>query len=564
MFRSIQRTFGPVSLLLSLGSSLAVAEAQSVQRIYPWRVTGQTKIASNQGGFSGLLVDDDFFGLALAATTDLNGDGRPELVVGAPGEDTAGSDSGSLYVLFLNADGSVGSQQQITQGVGGFTGFLDVEDYFGRGVWSLGDLDNDGNEDLIVGSYRDDDGAIDAGAAYVLFMNANGTVRSHQKISNTSGGFTGSLGFGDLFGVRVCGIGDLDGDGVEDAVVAASFDDDGGTDRGAIYVLFLNTNGTVKAQQKLSETAGGLGIAFDDLDYFGTSIAPIGDLDGDGVVDLAVGARGDDDGANGSGCVYIVFLNTNGTAKATSKISDTAGGFRGGLQVQDNFGLSLVDLGDRGGTGRRSIAVGAFRDDDGGLDRGAVWVLDLASDGSVLSHVKLSSTRGALGGGGAAPGLQDNDNLGTGLTVVPDLDGDGEAELAIGAWNDTELGQRGGSTYLCRLSSRPSLSGAGPAAPAAPHGSSGASQGTVLAGSVSLPERADEPLVTGVLVGRRLADGEANVSGLRLAPPFEWFANGREMRFSAAANGLGLFAQSVAIYPSGPRFSEPVPVSTVD
>ena len=152
---------------------------------------------------------------------------------------------------------------------------------------------------------------------WVLFLNADGTVRSHQKISDTQGGFTGILDNEDLFGFSVASLGDLDGDGVGDfGGVGAHFDDDGGQDGGAVWILFLNTDGTVKSHQKISDTAGGFTGSLDDHDLFGRSVASLGDLDGDGVTDLGVGAIWDDDGGENRGAVWILFLNADGTVKS--------------------------------------------------------------------------------------------------------------------------------------------------------------------------------------------------------------------------------------------------------
>ena len=75
---------------------------------------------------------------------------------------------------------------------------------------------------------------------WVLFLNTDGTVKSHQKISDTEGGFTGVLDDDDRFGTSVASLGDLDGDGVGDLAVGATWDDDGGFDHGAVWVLFLD------------------------------------------------------------------------------------------------------------------------------------------------------------------------------------------------------------------------------------------------------------------------------------------------------------------------------------
>ena len=74
----------------------------------------------------------------------------------------------------------------------------------------------------------------------MLFLNTDGTVKSHQKISDTEGGFTGILDNGDVFGVSVASLGDLDGDGVGDLAVGAPQDNDGGRDHGAVWILFLD------------------------------------------------------------------------------------------------------------------------------------------------------------------------------------------------------------------------------------------------------------------------------------------------------------------------------------
>ena len=212
-------------------------------------------------------------------------------------------------MLFLNTDGTVKSHQKISSTEGGFTGTLDDFEFFGSSVASLGDLDGDGLGDLAVGAYNDDDGGFNRGAVWVLFLNSDGTVNSHQKISDTEGGFTGTLDDGDFFGQSVASLGDLDGDGVGDLAVGADEDDDGGIGRGAVWVLFLNTDGTVKSHQKISDTQGGFTGILDDFDNFGKSVASLGDLDGDGLGDLAVGAPIDNDGGDFRGAVWVLFLD---------------------------------------------------------------------------------------------------------------------------------------------------------------------------------------------------------------------------------------------------------------
>ena len=143
------------------------------------------------------------------------------------------------------------------------------------------------------------------------------------------------------------------GDGVVDLVVGSQFDSDGGPGHGAVWILLLNTDGTVKAHQKISDNEGEFTEVFNNHRYFGASVAPLGDIDLDGVVDLAVGAQGNQDAqANGRGCVYLLYLNRDGTVKAHAKISDTSGGFTGLLDDHVSFGRALASLGDLDGDGQ--------------------------------------------------------------------------------------------------------------------------------------------------------------------------------------------------------------------
>jgi len=280
----------------------------------------------------------------------------------------------------------VKGHQKISATEGLFGGELDDSDAFGRSVAALGDLDGDGVTDLAVGAYGDDDGGQDAGAMWILFLTAEGKVKHEQKISDQEGGLASTLAKQDLFGSSVAALGDIDGDLLPDVAVGAPYDDAGGFDRGAIYLLMLDETGKVKAHTKITAGLGGFEGALTDDEYFGDAIASIGDWNADGVRDLAVGAPGTDDNGADKGAVWILSLGPDQKVIGEQKIGIISGGLSVVLDDYDFFGAALGSYGLTDGTAPPRLLVGAWGDDDGGEDKGATYLLDLSKICSVCGN----------------------------------------------------------------------------------------------------------------------------------------------------------------------------------
>ncbi len=409
-------------------------------------VGSTAKISDISGGFSGGLVEGDFFGIDVSHIGDLNRDGTSDIVVSQSGA-AGGNSRGGVWTLFLDDDGTVINQQPIGNGVGGFVGTLDDNAGLGIAVEAIQDLNGDGIQDLVVGVRGDDDGGNDRGAVWVLFMKTDGTAGGQSKISSTSGGLTLPLRDGDQFGSSVASIGDLDGNGAVDLAVGAIADSHTNTSAGAVYVLFMNPDGTVRHNQKLTTGVGGFAPVLGSLDSLG-AVANLGDLDGDGVAEMAVGAPGDDDGGADRGAAYVLFMQRDGTAKRTQKISATSGRLPALLDDGDMFGNDVSAAGDINGDGVPDIIVSANGDDDGGDDRGAVYLLFLNPDGTVKDYEKLSAATPGLG-------LDDGDRFGSAATLVWDVNRDGVPDLAVGAAGDDDGGLDRGAVHLLFLNSVP-------------------------------------------------------------------------------------------------------------
>jgi len=419
----------------------------------PGQLISHTKIS--QANLPPLtLSDGDEFGDNVVGLGDLDGAGPgvAAIAVGSILDDDGGHNRGSVYIFFLNASGGILSQQKISQTQGNFTATLHDDDVLGTGLAWLGDLDGPGGSvgALAIGTINDDDGGAERGAVYICFLNSDGTVMSHTKISNISGGFTGALDNGDEFGGAICGLGDLDGDGPSAMAIAvgANRDDDGGFDRGAVWILYLNSDGTVRSHTKISSIQGMSG-AITDTDGFGEKVANLGDLDGPGpaVVTLASSSCTDDDGGNDRGAVYVIFLNSDGGVLSYQKISNTAGNFGGFLMDGDSFGAGLGALGDLDGPGSSAgaIAVGASNADGLGFDRGTIFTLLLDNAGSVISYEEISSSTGTLDGA-----IHDTDELGGCAGWAGDIDGpSGSAGVILaGVGMDDDGALDAGAVYL--------------------------------------------------------------------------------------------------------------------
>ncbi len=331
---------------------------------------------------------NDLFGYAVSGAGDVNGDGHDDFIVAAVNDDNNGTDSGSVRV-FSGSDGSILLN---IDGDGPGIGF-------GIAVSGVGDLNGDGHADFIVGAFWDDTNGVDAGSARV-FSGLDGSIL-HTFHGDDAG---------DLFGLGVSGAGDVNGDGCADLIVGAHYDDDNGLDSGSARV-FSGLDGTILYTFH-GDSAG---------DFFGKAVSGAGDVNGDGFADLIVGAQEDDDNGPNSGSARI-YSGFDGSILHTF-VGNGAG---------DAFGFSVSGAGDVDADGRADVIVGANADAPNGFASGSAWVYS-GSDGSLI--------HGFLGDDAF-------DNFGYAVSGAGDVNGDGFADLVVGALLDDNSATNSGSVRV--------------------------------------------------------------------------------------------------------------------
>jgi hypothetical protein len=297
--------------------------------------------------------------------------------------------SGRGYVRWIS--GSRGTLvRELTGAVAG--------DEFGAAVASIEDADGDCVMDLLVGA----PGASGSGAAYVVSGASGSILRT----------FLGS-GAGDRFGASVCGLGDVNGDGHEDYAIGAPLDDDTGADCGSATV-FSGADGAMIRQHD-GVTAG---------QFTGWALAAIADLNGDGVRELAVGEPVD----------FATTSSLPGRVRVFSGASGVQLFVLPGSLAHDHFGTAIADAGDIDSDGFHEIAVGAPQHTATG--KGYVRVY------SGFNAALLAQSNGDSAG----------DRYGTAIAAAGDADGDGVADLWIGAPRDDVGGTDTGSVRLVSAS----------------------------------------------------------------------------------------------------------------
>jgi hypothetical protein len=233
-------------------------------------LSGERTAASADAIITGSFSNESF-GASVALAGDLNGDGVNDVIIGAPRFPLNGADTGRAYVFFGPIAGSIIATDADVIIFGEA-----VNDGFGRSVASAGDVNGDGADDVVVGA--DQLFNQGTGKAYVFYGPLAGNIQAAD-----AGAILIGEAAQDGFGISVSGAGDFNGDGFDDVIVGAWDNDGGGGRSGRAYTFFGPLAGTIAGADADFNVTGA------PSDELGMSVA-VGDLNGDGVGDLIIGA----------------------------------------------------------------------------------------------------------------------------------------------------------------------------------------------------------------------------------------------------------------------------------
>ena len=419
-------------LILSaiLGLSMLTGPSAVAQPI----VLTQTKISSNENGFERSINRFSGFGSSISAIGDLDGDGKTDLAVGIMGDDANGVNGGAYVIFFMNEDNTVASHVLLN----GFSFGERKGVEFGHALAPWGDWDDNPETAMaiVVGAPgENDDGSEireNKGAVHLAYHRTDGSLESLVTITEGNGLPTGTeLSRNGRFGHAVALLPDLDSNGVPDLAVGAPLDHEVATRKGAVYILFMNADGSVKALQKISDNEGtSESLELQDFSGFGSSLASLGDLDGDGLHELAVGAPYWDTSAGAydenSGAVFILSLNNAGRATGVSRFDAESPTLAlADIQPGDLFGRSLARAGLLNLDDIPDLAVGATHADVEKENDGAVYLLFMDNQAQVTAIEEMASSTN---------GISDLGNYGFGGSLAGDVDfnNDGLSELLVG------------------------------------------------------------------------------------------------------------------------------------
>lgn len=319
------------------------------------------------------------FGWAVSAAGDVNGDGFDDVIVGAPNSRISPGLYGGSYVVFGKAQAF--AARVIVSNLTGADGFRMTSRGSGSAVAGAGDVNGDGFDDLLIGAPDASPAGGGASASYVVFGKAGGFAQNLDlsTLDGTNGFQLNRVQPGDNGGRTVSGAGDFNGDGFDDLIIGAPYIGPADARIGNAYIIFGKATG-FSAAIELSNLDGTNGFKVTGAaigDNAGYSVSDAGDINGDGLSDVIIGAGGADPHGERSGSTFVIF-GTRGSLPANLDLAGLRGedGFRlDGVAFRELSGNCVSGAGDVNGDGLDDLMISAPYAEPNGRSSGTTYIV---------------------------------------------------------------------------------------------------------------------------------------------------------------------------------------------
>jgi hypothetical protein len=356
-----------------------------------------------------------YTGVAMEIVPDMDGDGDDELLIGAPAVSTSGAYSGAAYLVLgpITADMNLSSADATLSGGATY-------DYLGYDVNTAGDVNGDGYGDVLTASFLYPSGGYDGGV-WLFEGPLSGDYTTRDAVAWMEGSSAAYLGY------DVSGAGDVDGDGYGDLVIGEPYRSYSTTYSGVAWFFYGPVSG------ELTEDSADAWIAGPNTSSFmGVGVSSAGDLDGDGMDELLVGAPLETSGGVLVGAVYAF----SGLIRGSVSVSD-ADLTVYGVSDTSQFGFTARSAGDTDGDGSVDILVGANTDGTAGYQAGGAHLFTGPLSGTLSTADAAASFYAEAAG----------DFAGEDIAGDFDLNADGRADIGVGSSN-ASVGEYAGRVYI--------------------------------------------------------------------------------------------------------------------
>ena len=340
-----------------------------------------------------------------------------------------------------------------------------IEDGFGEVVASAGDVNGDGIDDLLISASESYRNGTDSGEVYLLYGKDGEDYPDMYSSNITSGNYPGAIFRGidenDRLGISIASAGDVNGDGFDDILIAGFYANSLNYHYDQVYLIYGSADGLSGVVDLAGIEAGTLAGAIlkgtSNSSWAGLTVNSAGDVNADGFADFMIGASGFngdeyDSSTHHIGATYLIY-GSETDLNGELNLSDIAtGDLRGsvfyGTNQYDYSGSSIATAGDVNHDGLADFLIGVAESDINGTDSGMVYLIYGQNDDFDL-EINLSDIQSGTRPGAYFSGISQHDQLGISVSSAGDVNGDGYADILLGA-NQAQAGEivEGGQTYL--------------------------------------------------------------------------------------------------------------------